>query len=128
MEPIVKQQIDQNIAWIMMDDGNKNVISPTMIEQLNAALDQAEVAGAVVVLTGRQDVFCAGFDLQILRHGVGQAMAMLMGGFTLAKRLLSFPTPVIIACNGHAVEMGAFLLLSDDYRIGVSGDFKVVAN
>lgn len=129
MSAIVKQQIEHNIAWIMMDDGDKNVISPTMIDQLNAALDQAEKAGAVVVLTGRQEVFSAGFDLQVFKSKNPKLiMRMLMGGFKLSKRLLSFPTPVIIACNGHAIAMGAFLLLSGDHRIGVDGEFKVVAN
>jgi enoyl-CoA hydratase len=28
--------------------------------------------------------------------------------------------PVVSACTGHAVAMGAFLVLSGDYRIGVA--------
>jgi len=35
---------------------------------------------------------------------------------------------VIIACPGHAIAMGVFLLQSCDYRIGVAGNFKYVAN
>ncbi len=112
----------------MMDDGQKNVISPTMIAQLNLALDQAEQAGAVVVLTGRKDVFSAGFDLKVFKSSASETLKMLMGGFKLSKRMLSFPTPVIVACNGHAIAMGSFLLLSGDYRIGVEGAFKIVAN
>jgi enoyl-CoA hydratase len=43
--------------------------------------------------------------------------------------MLSFPTPVLIACTGHAVAMGVFLLLSGDYRIGVAGGtHKITAN
>ncbi len=128
MENLVNFQIENNIAWIMMDDGKNNVISPAMIAQLNQALDKAEEAGAVVVLTGRQEVFSAGFDLKVFKSSASETLKMLMGGFTLSKRLLSFPTPVIIACNGHAIAMGSFLLLSGDYRIGVEGEFKIVAN
>lgn len=128
MEKLVNFQIENSIAWIMMDDGQKNVISPAMIAQLNLALDEAEKAGAVVVLTGRQDVFSAGFDLKVFKSSASETLKMLMGGFTLSKRLLSFPTPVIVACNGHAIAMGSFLLLSGDYRIGVEGEFKIVAN
>jgi enoyl-CoA hydratase len=36
--------------------------------------------------------------------------------------------PVVIACTGHAMAMGAFLLASADYRVGVSGAFKLAAN
>ena len=114
-ETIVSFTIENAVATIVMDGGKGNVISPRMLNQLNQALDNAEKTNAVVVLTGREDVFCAGFDLNILKTGVLNTFKMLIGGFLLAKRLLSFPTPVIIACNGHAIAMGSFLLLSGDY-------------
>ena len=53
---------------------------------------------------------------------------MLRAGFELAERLLSFPTPVLMVCTGHAVAMGVFLLLSGDYRIGAAGPHKITAN
>jgi enoyl-CoA hydratase len=53
---------------------------------------------------------------------------MLTAGFELAERLLSFPKPVVIACTGHAIAMGVFLVLSGDYRIGAAGDYKINAN
>ena len=42
--------------------------------------------------------------------------------------MLSFPAPLIVACSGHAIAMGVFLVLSADYRIGVDGPFKIGAN
>ena len=36
--------------------------------------------------------------------------------------------PVVIACTGHAVAMGVFLLLSGDHRVGSAGPFRFVAN
>ena len=64
----------------------------------------------------------------MLNAGGNDALAMLRSGFTLPERLLSFPTPVVIACTGHAIAMGAFTLLSGDYRIGAAGPFKITAN
>ncbi len=127
-EAIVHYSLEKSVALIEMDDGKNNLISPTMLHQLNQALDKAEKANAVVILTGTNEVFSAGFDLNILKSGVVNTFKMLIGGFKLSKRLLGFPTPVVIACNGHAVAMGAFLLLSGDYRIGAAGAFKIVAN
>jgi enoyl-CoA hydratase len=46
----------------------------------------------------------------------------------LAIRLLSFPNPVVIACPGHAIAMGVFVLLSADYRIGIKGNYRYTAN
>ena len=129
MKPsLVKCKIEGSVATIVMDDDKRNVISPQMLRELNHALDQAEKERSVVVLTGRDDVLSAGFDLNILKSGVVDAFTMLSGGFELAARLLAFPTPVVIACNGHAMAMGAFLLLSGDYRIGCEGSFKIVTN
>ena len=42
--------------------------------------------------------------------------------------MLAFPTPVLVACPGHAVAMGVFLLLSGDYRVGAGGPYKLAAN
>jgi enoyl-CoA hydratase len=53
---------------------------------------------------------------------------MVVGGFELAERMLSFHTPIVVACNGHALAMGAFLLLGADLRIGAQGPFKIGAN
>jgi enoyl-CoA hydratase len=53
---------------------------------------------------------------------------MIRGGFELAERLLSFPTPVVVACTGHAVAMASFVLLAGDLRIGATGDFRIQAN
>ena len=124
----VVYELKDSIATITMDDGKMNALSPGMLSELGAALDRAEAARAVVVLIGRQGVFSAGFDLQTLRTGGQEASEMFLAGFELSARLLSFPGPVVIACTGHALAMGVFLLLSGDHRIGAAGPFKLGAN
>lgn len=125
----VSYREDGGVAVLTLDDGKVNVLSEAMLADIDAALDRAERDGAVVVLTGRDGVFTAGFDLRVLRAGGSPAVAMLRAGFDLAERLLQFPEPVVIACSGHAVAMGTFLLLSADYRIGVRGAaHKITAN
>jgi len=128
MGTLVTYQLEGSVATITMDDGKVNVLSLQMLAELNAALDQAEAANAVVMLTGRDGMFSAGFDLGVLRAGGDDAAAMLRGGFELTARVLAFPTPVLIVCTGHAIAMGVFLLLSGDYRLGADGPYKVIAN
>jgi enoyl-CoA hydratase len=53
---------------------------------------------------------------------------MLKLGATLAERVLAFPRPVVIACSGHAVAAGSFLLLSADLRIAADGPFRIGLN
>jgi enoyl-CoA hydratase len=128
MTTIVGYRLEGSVATITMDDGKVNAMSLRVITEVNAALDRAEADRAVVVLAGREGVFSAGFDLPVLRAGGSEAAVMVRAGFELAERVLSFPTPVVIACTGHAVAMGVFLLLSGDYRVGASGRFKITAN
>jgi enoyl-CoA hydratase len=128
MTALVTYRNDGDVATITMNDGKVNALCPSMLTELNAAFDRARADRTVVIMTGRQGVFSAGFDLAVLRAGGHEALEMLRCGFELAERILAFPTPVVIAAPGHAVAMGLFLLLSGDYRIGASGPFKLTAN
>lgn len=118
MRGLVSYHLQEKVATITMDDGKANVVSVPMLAELNAALDQAVKDKAVVLLTGRDGTFSAGFDLRTLYAGGEDALKMLTEGFRLAQRLISFPRPVVIACSGHALAMGVFLVLCGDYRIG----------
>jgi len=128
MDQLVTYDLNGSVATITMDDGKVNALSPQMFAELATSFDRAANDNAVVVLSGRPGIFSAGFDLSVLRGGGAEAIAMLRAGFELSERMLSFPTPVVIACTGHAMAMGVFVLLSGDYRIGASGAFKLVAN
>lgn len=126
---LVTYELNAPVATITMDDGKANALSLTMLGEINAALDRAVADKAAVALVGREGRFSGGFDLAVFRSGnASDGINMLNAGFTLAERLLSFPTPVVIGCTGHAIAMGAFLLLSADYRIGAAGAFKIQAN
>ena len=127
---LVESSFVDRVAVLVMDDGKVNALSPAMLRELGGALDRAEKNDDIVavVVAGRPGRFSAGFDLAVLRAGGSEAEGMLRGGFELAERLLTFPRPVVIACTGHAIAMGSFLLCSGDYRIGADGDFKIQAN
>ena len=128
MQSLIDYQLAGSVAMISMDDGKVNALSLGMINEINQALDQAQDNAAVIVLAGRAGVFSAGFDLPVLRAGGPAATTMLRAGFDLAERLLSYSRPIVIACTGHAVAMGAFLLLAGDYRVGTAGPYKITAN
>lgn len=120
---MVTYALDAGIATITMDDGKVNALSSAMLAAIGEALDRAEQDGAVVVLTGRERTFSAGFDLKS-----EDWRTMLADGAGLASRVLAFPRPVVAACNGNALAMAAFLLLACDLRIGVHGEHKLGLN
>ena len=125
---LVTYRNDDSIATITMDDGKRNALSAEMFAELNAAFDRAHEERVPVILTGRPETLSAGFDLKVMMAGGRAAAEMVLAGFRLGERMLGFPTPVVVACNGNAIAMGAFLLLSADYRIGTAGPYRIVAN
>ncbi|NBU60687.1 MAG: crotonase/enoyl-CoA hydratase family protein [Actinobacteria bacterium] len=125
---LVTVEVIDGVAVIKLDDGKANALSLPMQSAFNSALDQAQQAKLPVVITGRSGILSAGFDLKTLAASGQPAVDMLNGGIEIAIRLLSFETPVVVACGGHAIAMGVFLLQCGDYRIGVAGSFKYSAN
>jgi enoyl-CoA hydratase len=73
-------------------------------------------------------MFSGGFDLAVFTRSPQEIHTMLEAGARLTQRLLGFPRPVLAACTGHAVAMGAFLLLSTDVRIGVDQGARIQVN
>ena len=128
MADLVHYSLAGGVATITLDDGKRNALSPEMLRQIYAAFDRAEAARAIIILTGREQVFSAGFDLKVMKGAPLGALGMLRAGYSLTARVLAYPYPVIAACNGHALAMGVFLMLSADYVIGTRGEFRISAN
>ena len=124
----VQYRLQDRIATIRIDDGKRNALSPQILREIYQALDRAESDRAIVIMTGRESVFSAGFDLHVLKRGGFNALCMLRVGYALTARVMAYPYPFIAACNGHSMAMGVFLMLSADYVIGSRGDFKIAAN
>lgn len=124
----VRYELQDGIAVITIDDGKRNALPPAVFKGLYAAFGRAEQDRAVVILTGREGVFSAGFDLKVMKAGNMDTLRMLRAGYALTARIMEYPCPVIAACNGHAFAMGVFMMLSADYIIGSRGDFQIAAN
>jgi enoyl-CoA hydratase len=128
MSELVAYNLNDGVATVTLANGKVNAISPDVIAGLNRALDQAEQDKAVVILTGQPGILSGGYDLKVMVSSPQAALDLVAAGSTLARRMLAHPYPIIVACPGHAVAKGAFLLLSSDYRIGVDGPFNIGLN
>ena len=129
MTELASYQLIDNIAVIAMDDGKANAFGPNMIAAVNANLDRAADEAAAVVLSGRPGLLSGGFDLKVIRGGdAAAAQAMRLAGARLMMRLYGLPQPLVIAATGHAIALGAFSLLTADYRVGTAGDFRIGLN
>lgn len=128
MSNLVTYSLDDGIATLTLNNGKVNAFSHELIAQFNQALDQGEADSAIVIVTGQPGILSGGYDLKVMTAGPQAAIELVAAGSKLARRMLSHPQPIIIACPGHAIAKGAFVLLSADYRIGVEGPFSIGLN
>jgi enoyl-CoA hydratase len=128
MNDLVSYQLEDGIATLTLDNGKVNAISPDVIAAFHVALDRAMADKAIVIITGTPGMFSGGYDLKVMTSGPQNAIALVAAGSGLARRMLAHPFPIIVACTGHAVAKGSFILLSADYRVGVDGPFRLGLN
>jgi enoyl-CoA hydratase len=125
---VLTYTLEGKTAIVQMDDGKANALSEPMIEGLLSALARAEKEATAMVLAGRPDRFCAGFDLRVMMTSPEAAKALLRRGSDLLMKLYGAPIPLVIACTGHALAGGALVLLTGDVRVGAEGAFRIGLN
>ncbi|MDP1823772.1 MAG: crotonase/enoyl-CoA hydratase family protein [Archangium sp.] len=126
--PTLSYTLEGSTAVLRMDDGKANALSDAMITALVEALARAEKEAGAVVLTGRPDRFCAGFDLKVMTAGAEGVRKLFLRGADLLVKLNGLPLPLVIACTGHALAGGAQVLLTGDVRIGAVGPYRIGLN
>ncbi len=125
---ILTYSLEGNVAIVRMDDGKANALSDAMLDALVAALARAEKEASAMVLVGRPDRFCAGFDLKVMMSSPDAAKALLTRGADMLMKLYGAKVPLVVACTGHALAGGALVLLTGDVRIGASGAYRIGLN
>lgn len=116
------------VTTITLHDGKANVMSLEMLRALDDALGAAQSARAAVVLAAHGKAFSGGFDLATFQRRGPELVEMLEAGARLSARLLASSRPVVVACQGHAVAMGAFLLLAADLRLCANAELRIQLN
>lgn len=126
--PLVRYTLEGTTAIVQMDDGKANALSHAMIDALLEALARAEKEAAAMILAGRPDRFCAGFDLKVMMSSPENAKALLVRGADLYMKLYGAAVPLVIACTGHALAGGSLVLLTGDVRVGAQGAYRIGLN
>lgn len=126
--PFVQSETRDGLRLLRLDHGKPNAISTDVARALQAELAKAEQDAKAIVLLGRPGLFSGGFDLGVMQQGAAAAREMVAEGGRLLAAILEHPRPVVVACGGHAIAMGAFLVMAGDYRLGARGPFKLGLN
>ena len=119
----------ENIALLFLNRPNKlNAFTFSMMEEIISALDSLEADDSVhaVIITGKGRAFCAGADLSSGQDtfnpsfddfAVQESDFRRDSGGILTLRMYKFLKPIVMACNGPAVGIGASMQLAADIRL-----------
>lgn len=121
------------LSWIILDrPAQANALSPQLLDEFSAALDQlARQGGPVIAIRGEGKGFCAGMDLGSYGSGDGGPADPMVDRSRLQRNverwlaIWDHPKPVIAAVHGFclaaAAQMCVFTditIVTDDVRIG----------
>jgi enoyl-CoA hydratase/carnithine racemase len=125
---ILLEQRD-NIAVLFLNRPNKlNAFTFSMMEEIISALDSLEADDSIhaVIITGKGRAFCAGADLSSGQETFNPSFDDFAvqehdfrrdSGGILTLRMYKFLKPIVVACNGPAVGIGASMQLAADIRL-----------
>ncbi|MFP5246784.1 MAG: enoyl-CoA hydratase/isomerase family protein [Thermoanaerobaculia bacterium] len=123
------ERTDHNaIATLRLAHGKASALDLELVEGLARAF--AELAAddnvRAAILTGSGSIFSAGVDLFRLVDGGREYAERFYDA--LARMLLdlfSFPKPLVVAVNGHAIAGGCIFALAGDYRLMSAGNARI---
>ena len=123
MENIIVSEIDSAVVTITLNrPEKKNALSLSLRNEVSDTLNKLSGMSdvKVVVITGADDIFSAGFDLKEFKKGMtdkGFMGRLWSSSDRFHHSVLFFPLPIIAAVNGPAIAGGFDLATMCDIRI-----------
>ncbi len=122
---LITTTFHDDVALVTFDDGKRNVVNHDVLDELEAAWDEAEGRAKAIVLAGREGSFCAGYDIRVMTGDDGSAARELgRRGGRFARRLYASPRPLVAASAGHAFTIGLLWMACCDVRVAERGAHK----
>jgi enoyl-CoA hydratase len=126
---------DGDIARVWLNRPHKkNAVTVELLHRLDEIIVEVDNDPElkVLVLRGRNNTFCSGFDLDELREnyvGKTNAMDVAVLSAKVCDRLYSMNTPSVAVLEGHVTAGGFELMISCDFAVAAEdakiGDFHI---
>jgi len=121
MNLVVSEAADAVVTLTLDRAEKRNALSIALRDEISDALDRLAVDEdvKVVVITGRGDVFSAGFDLGEFERldDEDHARRLWASSDRWHRTLIEFPLPLVAAVNGPALAGGFDLAVMCDVRV-----------
>lgn len=117
--------IAERIATVTLNNPPSNVLSTSVLKELDQVFGELEADDAVrvIILTAAGRYFCPGADIKELAqlHTVHQGAELSGHGQALLNRIERFDKPVIAAINGACLGGGLELAMACHMRVAAAG-------
>ena len=124
---MIERSHKDGITTLRLAHGKASALDIEFIDAL--ALAVAEVAASdarALILTGTGSIFSAGVDLfRLVDGGREYAQRFVPALSRTLLDLFSFPKPLVVAANGHAIAGGCIFTLAGDYRLMAAGNGRI---
>ena len=120
---MIKVNRESDIATIELADGKVNAMNIEWCREFSMALkvlaDDMDVKA--VVLTSGEQVFSAGVDLKrVVVEPVSYVQPFIDALSRCFRDAFSFPKPLVVAINGHAIAGGCIVASCGDVRVATN--------
>lgn len=113
-----EQELRAEVPILWLDRPEvRNAMTPKMLLDLRGQVEKLTNANRAIVLAGKGDSFCAGFDLKLCRDETGALAELLHCLHHAIAALKAAPVPVVIAAHGAAVAGACALFGGADYVV-----------
>lgn len=123
--------MDNHIATVRMERGKVHALNEEHVYQLGSAFHrlQRDDNARIIILTGTDKFFSFGLDVPELYDYKQDDFIRFLTKFTdLYSYIFIYPKPVIAVINGHAIAGGCMLATACDWRIMMTGRFRIALN
>lgn len=124
---MIERNDHDGITTLRLSHGKASALDVELADALALAVAEVNASDAkALVLTGSGSIFSAGVDLfRLVDGGREYAERFLPALSRTLLDLFSFPKPLVVAVNGHAIAGGCVFTLAADYRIMASGNGRI---
>lgn len=108
------------VVWLERPEA-RNALTPAMLGEVEGGVERLIVEGCPIVLAGKGECFCAGFDLKMCRDDAGALADLLRGLSRVVGVMKGAPVPVVLAAHGAAVAGACALFGGADHVVADAG-------
>jgi methylglutaconyl-CoA hydratase len=118
MATVTNQTADSVLQITLDDPVKRNALGIEMFDSIDATIKRINDDTRCVLLLGRGEVFCSGFDMKACVDDITVLEQYILRLSSLIRSLRRVQVPVVVAAHGAAIAGGCAVLTGCDFVVG----------